>query len=345
MSDQQYQEDPDEPLVAHATDLLRLAGVQCAESPVLERLPGGANNAVFRGDLPGQSYVLKQYFSHLGDPRDRFATETAFVDFLWQGGMRTIPQLLASCDKERLALYRFLRGRRLEPAEVDASHVDQAAQFCRELLRLQELPGTENLAPGSEACFSLNEHLACVDRRLARLASIPPETETHARTIRFVRDELSPCWKQVRRGVEQGRVRMEDPVPRVLSPSDFGFHNAILDDSGRLSFFDFEYAGWDDPAKLVCDFFCQVQVPVPRSLMPRLMEVFADSAGGEGLAERVGCLLPVYMVKWCAIVLNDFLPVDNARRRFSAAKSPSAQQLEGQLEKARRLLEDVHTSF
>ena len=338
-----HQEVSAESLVAGAIDLLRQAGVECAETPVLLRFPGGANNAVFRVDLAGRSFVLKQYFSHPGDPRDRFAAETAFVDFLWQGGVRTIPQLLASRQKERLALYRFLPGRPLDPAEVDPSHVDQAAQFCRELLRLQELPGAENLAPGSEACFSMDEHLACVDRRVARLASISPETESHARTIRFVRDELSPCWKRVRRGVEQGRVRMDDPVPRVLSPSDFGFHNAIMDESGRLFFFDFEYAGWDDPAKLVCDFFCQVQVPVLRSRMPRLIEAFSDNAGGENLAERVGCLLPVYMVKWCAIVLNDFLPVDSARRRFSAAKPPSAQRLEGQLEKARRLLEDVDT--
>ncbi len=345
MSNPQSPKGPGEPLVAGAIDLLQQAGVECAEPPVLERFPGGANNAVFRVDRARQSFVLKQYFSHSGDPRDRFATETAFIDFLWRGGVRTIPQLLARCDKQRLALYRFLHGRRLDPGEVDASHVDQAAQFCRELFRLQELPGAESLAPGSEACFSSDEHLACVDRRLARLASIPAETEIHARTIRFVRDELSPCWNQVRRGVEQGRGETTKSAPRVLSPSDFGFHNAILDDCGRLFFFDFEYAGWDDPAKLVCDFFCQVQVSVPRSLMPRLMEAFSGSPSGEGLAERVGCLLPVYMVKWCAIVLNDFLPVDSARRRFSAAKPPSALRLEGQLEKARRLLKDVDTCF
>src|SRR6185503_11886129 len=46
-----------------------------------------------------------------------------------------------------------------------------------------------------------------------------------------------------------------------LSPSDFGYHNAVLADDETVRFFDFEYAGWDDPAKLVCDFFNQVEVP------------------------------------------------------------------------------------
>ena len=49
---------------------------------------------------------------------------------------------------------------------------------------------------------------------------------------------------------------------RCLSPSDFGFHNSILDDNGRYYFLDFEYSGWDDPAKMVSDFFLQPAVSV-----------------------------------------------------------------------------------
>ena len=41
---------------------------------------------------------------------------------------------------------------------------------------------------------------------------------------------------------------------RILSPSDFGLHNTISK-KNKLYFFDFEYFGWDDPIKLICDFF------------------------------------------------------------------------------------------
>ncbi len=41
----------------------------------------------------------------------------------------------------------------------------------------------------------------------------------------------------------------------IVSPSDFGFHNALLDDGGAISFLDFEYSGRDDPAKLDLRFF------------------------------------------------------------------------------------------
>ena len=43
------------------------------------------------------------------------------------------------------------------------------------------------------------------------------------------------------------------PPRRSLSPSDFGFHNALLEADGRLTFVDFEYFGWDDPVKIVAD--------------------------------------------------------------------------------------------
>lgn len=349
MTGWQHEHNSVESLRASAAELLRGAGVDCRDEPAITRVVGGANNGVFRVDLGEASYILKQYFCHPEDPRDRFGTETAFVGFLWRNGIRAVPQLLASSEKDRRALFQFIEGRPLATSEVNASHVDQAGEFCRDLFRIQTLPGAEQLPTASEACFSIQDHLDCVGRRLVALQSIPTTSTFHTDAARFVKDELTPRWQGVcrlvrkRLAIDEGSLDRVLPVgDRVLSPSDFGFHNAILTRAGRLCFFDFEYAGWDDPAKLMCDFFCQVEIPVPRSLMPRFID-FLPSAGADtkSLAERVECLFPVYLLKWCAIVLNEFVPVASARRRFSAAGPPSAERLELQLEKAWRLLHDV----
>ena len=66
------------------------------------------------------------------------------------------------------------------------------------------------------------------------------------------------------------------PDDCCLSPSDFGFHNALVDDDGQVTFLDFEYAGRDDPAKLVSDFFCQPEIPVPLDYHA----TFIDAHGG-----------------------------------------------------------------
>ena len=50
---------------------------------------------------------------------------------------------------------------------------------------------------------------------------------------------------------------------RTLSPSDFGFHNTLRRPDGELAFLDFEYFGWDDPAKTITDFLLHPGMQLP----------------------------------------------------------------------------------
>jgi len=84
---------------------------------------------------------------------------------------------------------------------------------------------------------------------------------------------------------------------------------------------------------LVCDFFCQPAVPVPMTAF----DSFAESVAGilsqpEEQIKRFKLLLPLYQVKWCCILLNDFLPTDSTRRAF--ARVSSDRRKEEQLAKA-----------
>lgn len=108
-----------------------------------------------------------------------------------------------------------------------------------------------------------------------------------------------------------------------------------------MRFIDFEYAGWDDPAKLVCDFFCQPQVPVDFKFWELFTNSLAASLGGETfLPLRAKMLLPAYQIKWCCIILNHFVKGGKARREF--ARGADAEEAKaGQLAKARRLLQNL----
>jgi hypothetical protein len=149
----------------------------------------------------------------------------------------------------------------------------------------------------------------------------------------FVRRELLPEWERVRAACEADARdsglsldRALDLTARCASPSDFGFHNALVDADGRVRFLDFEYAGWDDPAKLVCDFFCQPAVPVAGRFFESFALAVADGfPEPESVLRRSRLLLPVYRVKWVCIRLNEFLPAGTRRRAFSLP----ADELEG----------------
>ena len=326
-------------------------GQASADAPswTLARLPGGANNAVFRVDVPAGVFLLKQYFAHPDDDRDRFGAEVAFCRLAQQHGIRTGPQLWASCREQRLALFEFIRGRPVTSADMDAGLIEQAVRFCRQLQDIQGEPDAAGLPLAAESCFSIEQHLTCVDRRIRRLRSLEPRSELDHDVLGFVRGRLGRRWSETRADVlsrcHTSGIAPEEPLPRsdwILSPSDFGFHNALLDDRGRVRFFDFEYAGWDDPAKLVCDFFCQVELPVPRSCLREFARgVVERLPGRERALQRIGLLLSVYQIKWCCIVLNEFLPEVQARRRFSSADRRPDRQPAVQWQKARTLLDEA----
>src|SRR5262249_16316308 len=147
------------------------------------------------------------------------------------------------------------------------------------------------------------------------LSQIPVDSDVDHRALSFVDSELCPMARSVasaalvhaaQHGLARDSVLLT--AERCLSPSDFGYHNVLLEPGGAIRFIDFEYAGWDDPAKLVCDFFHQVQVPVSRSHYNDVVDAVARTFGNEDrLRRRIECLMPVYAVKWCCIVLNEFL--------------------------------------
>lgn len=335
-----------ETLYAAAVDLMAAAGYSGDVS--LEPLAGGGNNRVFRVVAKGESFLLKAYFQHPDDPRDRLGTEFTFSRFAWENGVRGLPEAIACDSQKGLGLYEFVRGRQLKPDEVTAEAVQQAIAFYQDLNRCKLLPGGQILPKASEACFSIGEHLHCVERRLEKLKKVGGATECDRQAADFVHNQLCEVWSRaielVADRVSKLGLTLESEIPqqdKCLSPSDFGFHNAILSVSGKLRFIDFEYAGWDDPAKVVCDFFCQPAVPVPLNYYDKFVEgVISDLTDSEIHRRRMAILLPVYRVKWCCIILNDFLPVGNKRRNFARSTGGEARKVI-QLQKARSILQEL----
>jgi hypothetical protein len=306
-------------------------------------MAGGANNRVFRVEAPSGTFLLKSYFRHPDDPRDRLATEFAFSRFAWDNGVRCIPQPIAYDPEAGLGLFEYVFGRGLQGTMAGEAAVDQAIAFYQTLNRVKRQPAAAALPTASESCFSLDDHLAMVDRRVTRLQSIPVGGVVDVAAAGYIEADLVPAWRQIHAAAttaaHMAGLRTDQPLSladRCLSPSDFGFHNAILGNDGRLRFIDFEYAGWDDPSKLICDFFCQPAVPAPPAAFTRFAQaVAAECADPVAHVARSTLLLPVYRVKWVCIMLNEFLPVGGSRRLFSGTAAEQETRKTGQLAKAR----------
>jgi len=159
---------------------------------------------------------------------------------------------------------------------------------------------------------------------------------------------LRPAWTSIRERIagDAQTLGIAPDAPLAageicLSPSDFGFHNSLIDEAGRFTFIDFEYAGRDDPAKLICDFFCQPALPVPLIHYERFAgRIFDGLELSAPHPARCRSLLDAYRIKWVCIILNDFLPVGAARRAFADAGA-RAERCASQLAKADEKLAQI----
>jgi hypothetical protein len=331
-----------EACVAH---LLELADFD-SDSFALTPLPGGRNNRVFRVQSAVGFHLMKQYFHHPQDPRDRLAHESAFLHHLELSGCTVAPHLFASIPADHTALLEFVEGETLSLAQIDAEGVDQAAEFFLRANTDRTGSSARLIPSASEACFSIAEHLATAQRRVDRLAQILLNDEVDVAADLFARKDIIEVWRMVRANVLAEwpqRTEREAFLPRnerCLSPSDFGFHNALRETGGRIRFLDFEYAGWDDPAKLICDFANQPDMPLPPALSSRFADVVIAAHHNPGeLSRRVAALRPLYQVKWACICLNDFLDTGRQRHDFTqGCMTDNRPRRELQLRRARQML-------
>lgn len=328
-----------------------VAGLAGGPPRVLVPIGGGRNSQVYRLEAEdGRCYALKAYFRHPGDTRDRLAVEFGALGFLWGHGLRCIPQPLAQDAEAALGLYSFVSG--TPPVPPTPADVDAACGFLAEVHALRLAEGAAALPEASEARFSLAEVAVNIDLRLARLAAVDPGLAEESGLSAFLARELLPVWCDLR---EECRARagadFSAPLPaarRTLSPSDFGFHNALRAGPG-LVFLDFEYFGWDDPAKLVADFLLHPGMDLDLALRQRFAARILDQLAIDGLPHRARLAFPLFGIKWCAILLNEFLPGPLDRRSFADPGGRSARERQArQLGKARTQLAtlmDDHARF
>jgi len=317
-----------------------------ADVVVFVPVGGGRNSQVFRvEDSRSRRFALKFYFRHGADNRDRLGTE--YSAFGW---LRQVPEPVASDPAEGCAIYEYIEGEQMAGTGVRDEDVKTAAEFLGRLRNLAASQESRGFGPASEACFSGKAIEASILQRGERLAKTEGSSEALAALNSFLVRELAPAVERILRW---SRQRFQDAglgwdnelgtTEKTLSPSDFGFHNALRSRERGVVFLDFEYFGWDDPAKMVSDFLLHPAMDL--SFERRRIfgaEILHHFAGNRSLARRVEAVYPLFGLKWCYILLNEFLPADLERRQFAGRAELDRDTLQmKQLSKAKQMLNRI----
>jgi hypothetical protein len=80
-----------------------------------------------------------------------------------------------------------------------------------------------------------------------------------------------------------------------------------------------------------------------RRFTSSIIEYFSPSVP---MAGRLEALYPLFGMKWCTILLNEFLPEHLLRRRFAAIREVEDRESQSkQLAKARGMLQRIHSEY
>lgn len=303
----------------------------------------GGNNGVFHLIGRDEHAALKIYPAQTGEQRDRLGCEFAALTFLAGAGVTAVPRPIGCDAARRWAAYEWIEG--VPPKDMGAAEIAELAEFFLGLQRLRDARGASELAPGATPALSPASVVEQLTQRLDRLrAAISAGTSVAA----FVDAKLAPEIDRVidRFGRDCAAAGLDfaaslDTRLRILSPSDFGFHNALRRPDGSLAFLDFEYFGWDEPAKAVADVMLHAGMSLTKELGQQYYVSVSEALKGSDPAfpERFAAFFPVFRAIWCLILLNEFVPERWARRVFAGAADDRAAAEARQLKKAQEMLE------
>jgi hypothetical protein len=320
----------------------------------------GRNSRVYKiKAIDGAQYAVKHYFKESDDKRNRLTTEFSSLSYLWENGERAIPQPVIADGDSGYAFYEFINGALIESPAVSAEDLDQAVAMLARLKNLangsaNKTDGRNSLPLAAEACFSLNSIFENIDLRLKRLEQVQTDGRLFEQLRQYLDDRFRPEFSEIKsRSVELASENGITPDQelaqnkRTLSPSDFGFHNALKRPDGNIVFVDFEYFGWDDPAKTTSDFLLHPAMELSLSMKQRFFAGMLETFANDPLLEsRIKTVYPLFGLKWCMILLNEFIPENLQRRRFAGSSDQSVEEtLERQLAKSENMLQLAMDSY
>jgi hypothetical protein len=291
---------------------IKVTAAELLRAPVrkITVIEKGGNNHLYKIETDSSNYALKMYRYEAEDLRDRYKTETTATQFLQENDIIKVPKFIIGDTESRIAIFEWISGSAISKPTHEQIH--NAVDFIVSLLPLRDIAASNsNIALASESCLSIYQIVMQTQARLVKLQSVE---DSHLQD--YLNNELVPALVELENWAiveaERAGISYYEEIPysgRILSPSDFGFHNALDTDQHKTIFLDFEYFGWDDPTKLVADFIVHPGMNLSdtsaQNFRLKISELFSVNPIFE---PKLSIVIPLHALKWCTILLNKYLP-------------------------------------
>jgi thiamine kinase-like enzyme len=307
------------------------------ENIFVEKIADGGNSRIFKINREnGAPVALKKYPPHSAGDRSRQFVETLAYRVLQNSIF--IPKLLHCDFITGYNLYSWVDGEKIQ--NFGTKELDVALGFIGELIRQTKL-SNEIVPIASEACLAPADIFSQIEYRLNDLAAVDDRVLKEFLINSFIPIYELAHSKFISNNGSEFIIQKLQEENWVLSPSDFGFHNSLKSNKGNIIFLDFEYFGFDDPAKLINDFVWHpgmlTSEEVKKYWMLSMLNLFPND---QGLLKRVKASWPLYGLRWALIILKEFTRNGWSDRNYaqSSYEGYRADKLEVQLSKSRAII-------
>ena len=314
----------------------------------IERMVAGGNNVIYRAfSAHGSEYALKHYSPLEAVMHERMQREFSALTWMQQHHMDCVPKPYCYDVNNRVAVYSWVSGDKLK--QISSNHLNELVRFLEKLYKASHHHNTLDFDLAKDACLSAQDVLDVLKNRFSRLSNAGIEqkpvcdfvTQQCAQLLHELTVRLHEIYNEHGLDIAQPISQQQ----RTLSPSDYGFHNALVGGDDKLTFIDFEYFGWDDPVKMVSDFLWHPGQQLNSVLKLQFEQaMIALFSGDTTFNVRMKALYPLYGLIWVLIVLNNFIPsVWSAKVEAGVVTEANKQHvLQHQFEKAYGLYSQVN---
>ncbi len=309
---------------------------------VIQTVTGGGNSQIFKCHTEvGNEIALKIYPAD--SKHDRLRSEYDGIKTIRSKCILKVPKPLGVNRDLETTVFRWVDGETvIKPTFED---IDKTVEFLSSLHRCRNQIEFNDFPNASAACFSGQQ----IEEQIISRLEILSREENDSLNL-FLNKEFFDILKKMQKQAKDIWPNKEYDLiinrsKQILSPSDFGFHNALRKRNGSLVFLDFEYFGWDDPVKLMCDFAFHPGMELSESIRKYWFKATLNLYGYE-ILKRLTASWPLYGLCWVLIMLNEFRS-DIWKRRCAANPMmiDSRSELElRQLERSRQLLKLIDNS-
>jgi len=267
------------------------------------RIRSGFNSMVFICKDDSKNYIIKGYGKIQNSTKQRMESELQFLNYANQVAPTYVPNVIAEDHERGCLILEHIEGMPYPQGfRVNKKSLEKAAEFLKALNSEKDLAKQIIKANAKEGCMSLDDQVKNIQKRIGEMskAHVPVQHTKHAeKKLGRLKQNYNEIIDLM--GGKNNRHKINE-IPACVSPSDFGFHNAIRTSRGPR-FIDFEYAGWDKPMKTVLDFWMQPTAIAGEECVGRLFKALGHTSipyNQEDL--KIGC--QVYELKWACIILS-----------------------------------------